>query len=55
VNTSWFNEENSRGFDIDVTLKPDVPAGKLKDVITLLTNVKRKPRIDVMVWADVKE
>ena len=55
VKTSWFSEENSQGFDIDITLKPDVPLGILNDVITLHTNVKKRPRIDVMVWADVKE
>jgi len=55
VTTSRFSEENSQGFDIDITLRPDVPLGILNDVITLHTNVKKRPRIDVMIWADVKE
>jgi hypothetical protein len=54
VRTSWFRGENSRGVEIDISLKPGVPLGVLNDVITLHTNVKKRPRIDVMVWADVK-
>ena len=55
VKSSGFSEENRRGFDIEVILKPGVPAGKLNEVITLHTNVKRRPRIDVPVWGDVIE
>jgi len=55
VKSSGFTEENSRGFEIEVILKPGVPAGKLNQVITLHTNVKRRPRIDIPVWGDVIE
>ena len=55
VSASWFDEGNSKGFDVDVTLKPDVPAGHLNDVITLHTNMKQRPRIDIIVLANIKE
>lgn len=55
VSTSRFREENSRGINIDVTLKPEVPAGTFIEVITLHTNVKKRPKIDVPVWGDVIE
>ncbi len=53
VTTSRFKEENSRGFNIDITLKPEAPAGTLNEVITLHTSLKRRPRIDVPVWANI--
>ncbi len=54
VATSRFREENSRGIKVAVTLKTDnVPAGQLKEVITLHTNLKRHPRIDVPIWATI--
>ncbi|MBU1053434.1 MAG: DUF1573 domain-containing protein [Proteobacteria bacterium] len=53
VETSPFTEDNSRGFNIHVTLKPDVPVGRLNDVITIHTNLKKRPRIDVAVWANI--
>ena len=51
--TSRFREENSRGFNIDITLEPEAPVGALNEVITLHTNLKRRPRIDVPVWANI--
>ncbi len=53
VSTSRFREENSRGINIEITLKPEVPVGSFSEVITLHTNVKRRPRIDVPVWANI--
>jgi len=53
VAASRFREENSRGINIDVTLKPDVPVGQFREVITLHTNLKRRPRIDVPIWANI--
>ena len=55
VSTSRFREENSRGINIDLTLKPEVPDGTFIEVITLHTNVKKRPKIDVPVWANVEE
>lgn len=55
IETTWFSEPNKKGFNIEVALKPEVPLGMYTDVITLHTNVKKRPRIDVVVWADVKE
>ncbi|RLC24182.1 MAG: hypothetical protein DRH21_05900 [Deltaproteobacteria bacterium] len=51
--TSRFREENSRGINIDITLKSEAPVGELSEVITLHTNIKRRPRIDVPVWANI--
>jgi len=51
--TSRFREENSRGINIDITLKSEAPVGALSEVITLHTNLKRRPRIDVPVWANI--
>ena len=51
--TSRFRDENSRGFNIDITLEPEAPVGALNEVITLHTNLKRRPRIDVPVWANI--
>lgn len=53
VAASRFRDENSRGLNIEITLKPQVPSGPFSDVITLHTNVKKRPRIDVPVWANV--
>ncbi len=53
VKTSRYKDENSRGIDIEITLVPGIPAGRLNEVITLHTNLRKRPRIDVPVWADV--
>ena len=54
VTTSRFREENSRGINIDISLKSEAPAGPLNEVITLHTNLKRRPRIDVLVYGVIK-
>ena len=51
--TSRFREENSRGINIDISLKSESPVGALSEVITLHTNLKGRPRIDVPVWANI--
>jgi len=51
--TSRFREENSRGINIDISLKSEAQVGPLNEVITLHTNLKRRPRIDVPVWANI--
>ncbi len=51
--TSRFRDENSRGINIDISLKPEAPVGALSEVVTLHTNLKRRPRIDVPVWANI--
>lgn len=53
VAASRFRDENSRGLNIKITLNPQAPAGPFTDVITLHTNVKKRPRIDVPVWANI--
>lgn len=53
VKTAPFTEENSRGIRIDIILKPSVPVGAFSEVITLHTNLRKRPRIDVPVWANI--
>jgi hypothetical protein len=54
VTMNPFEEENARGFNIEIRLKPDAPVGAMNEVITLHTNVKKRPRIDVPVYGVVK-
>ncbi len=55
VETSEFGEENSRGINIYIILKPEIPAGMFSEVITLHTNLKKYQRIDVPVIANILE
>jgi hypothetical protein len=55
IKTARFREENKIGINLEITLKPDLPLGQLNEVITLHTNLKEYPRIDVPVWANVLE
>ena len=48
-----FRDENSRGYEIEISLTGDVPVGAFMDVITLHTNLRKRPRIDVPVWANI--
>jgi len=48
-----FVDDNSRGFNIDITLNAKGTAGELNDVVTIHTNQKNRPRIDIPVWANV--
>jgi len=52
--TSTLQEENNEGILINVSLKPEAPVGVFSDIITLHTNLKKRPRIDVPVWANIK-
>lgn len=49
-----FRDENSRGYEIAIRLEGDVPKGHFTSVVTLHTNAKKRPRIDVPVWANIK-
>ncbi len=53
VQTSRFREENSRGVNVDITLKPNLPVGWFIEVITLHTNIKEHERIDVPIMANI--
>lgn len=55
VKTSRFREENSRGINIDITLNPESPLGEFSEVITLHTNMEKRPRIDVPVYGVIQE
>lgn len=55
VETSRFREENSRGINIDITLNPEAPLGEFSEVITLHTNLEKRPRIDVPVYGVIQE
>ena len=52
VKTSRFKDENSRGIEVEIALQPQV-LGQLNEVITLHTSLKKRPRIDVPVWANI--
>lgn len=45
--------ERHRAFQIDVVLKTDAPVGRFADVITLHTNLRKRPRIDVPLYGAV--
>jgi len=53
VTTSRFTDENNRGINIDITVKPEAPVGRLSEVVTLHTSVKQRSRVDIPVWANV--
>jgi len=53
IKTSRFREENQRGINIDVTLRPEAQVGELREVITFHTNLKKRPRIDIPIWANI--
>lgn len=54
VDLARFEEENSQGFEVKATLlSENLPVGPLAEVITLHTNVKGRPRVDVPVWARI--
>lgn len=53
IRTARFNGENSKGIEILITLKPKSFVGQLNEVITIHTNLKKRPRIDVPIWAKV--
>lgn len=46
-------DERHKGFLIDIHLAPEARVGRFSEVITLHSNLKRHPRIDVPIWGDV--
>lgn len=54
VATSRFRDGHRRGINLKVTLRPGVPVGELRDVITLHTDLERNPRIEILVLGDVR-
>jgi hypothetical protein len=53
THVSRFKDERHKGFEIDVVLRPDAPVGQLVEVMTLHTNLKKRPRIDVPIYGNV--
>jgi hypothetical protein len=51
INWVPFKDENARGFEVTVAMKPSIPAGMLNEVITVYTNLKKLPRVDVPIFA----
>ncbi len=51
--TTRFRDENHKGYLIRVELDDNVPLGAFTDLITLHTNLKKRPRLDVPVLANV--
>ena len=50
-----FRDENSNGYEVEISLSGDAPTGPFTDIVTLHTNLKKRPRIDVPVWANIVE
>lgn len=50
---SRFEEKNSRGFVLSISLDPNIPEGELKEVVTIQTNLKRRPFVDIPVYGEV--
>lgn len=50
IKSDKFKGENNRGFELEITLKPEIPVGPFSEVITLHTNMEKRPRIDVPVY-----
>ncbi len=50
---SDFKDERNKGFKVNVILKPDAPVGRFTEAITLHTNLKKHPRIDVTVLGNI--
>ena len=46
-------DERHKGFLIDIHLTPEAPVGRFSEVITLHSNLKKRPRIDVPVWGNI--
>lgn len=50
---SRFEDKNSKGFVLSISLDPNIPTGELNEVITIQTNIKRRPYIDIPVYGEV--
>jgi len=53
IEVDKFRDQNNKGFEIEVTLRPDIPAGSFNEVITLHTNIIKRPRIDIPVLGNI--
>lgn len=49
-----FFNENSKGYMVDVTIKPDTPKGILNEIITVHTNYKKYSKVDIPVFGNIK-
>ncbi len=50
ITKKQIEDENERGVEIIFTVKPDIPSGIYSDLITIHTNVKKRPRVDVPIY-----
>jgi hypothetical protein len=50
---SRFEDKNSRGIVLSIFLDPNIPTGEIKEVITIQTNLKRRPFVDIPVYGEV--
>ena len=50
---SRFEDKNGRGFVLSISLDLNIPEGELKEVITIHTNLKRHPYVDIPVYGEV--
>lgn len=42
-----------KGFEVDVNLKQGIPIGQLKEQITFYTNIRKKPKIEIPITANI--
>lgn len=54
IKADRFKGENNRGFELEITLKPEISGGSFSEVITLHTNLEKRPRIDIPIWGNIQ-
>ena len=50
---SSFKDKPHKRFKVDIRLKPNAPVGRINEVITLHTNLKRHPRIEIPICGNM--
>jgi hypothetical protein len=53
VKIDKFRGLNNRGFELEVTLRPNIPVGSFSEIITLHTNLLKRPRLDIPVLGNI--
>ncbi|WP_207691158.1 DUF1573 domain-containing protein [Desulfonema limicola] len=53
VKKSLFEDKNSRGIKLDISLKDNILAGIFNEIITIHTNLKKYPKLDIPIWGNI--
>ncbi|MBU0533739.1 MAG: DUF1573 domain-containing protein [Candidatus Omnitrophica bacterium] len=48
-------EKNYQGFEVEVSLSPDIPVGKFEEKVTIYTTSEKYPKIEIPVTGNIKE